>query len=159
MLASRSVCAKDQAPCSPNRDKHGRRVAASHGYPDLNHAHVQSQVLWIDRLVESSSSKNVSLYTIHKSNKQFDWNGSGTKTGQACRYALRWFFFLSIYYLSYHCSEWVRKQWNKKETAMCQPYHFRSDFLRNIISDQMRRSRSHGGLRVFGWPNEQPIPR
>jgi hypothetical protein len=76
--------------------------------------HVQSQVLWIDRLVESSSSKNVSLYTIHKSNKQFDWNRSGTKTGQAYRYALRWFFFLYIIYLIIVVSECVSNGTKRK---------------------------------------------
>lgn len=39
---------EDQASCSPNWDKHGRRVAASHGYHDLDHARPESGAL-VDR--------------------------------------------------------------------------------------------------------------
>ena len=54
---------------------------------------------------------------IHKSNKQLDWNGSGTKTGQACRYCFYAVFLVHIIYLIIVVSECVSNG-KKKQTNL-----------------------------------------
>lgn len=55
-------------------------------------------------------------------------------TGVPIYIPLRWIF---LYHSSYHCTEWVRKQWNqKKNKGNCQsaqPYRFGSDETRRDV--------------------------
>lgn len=133
-----SVCAEGRpGPCSPNRDKHGRRVAASHGYPNwITHVH-SARLLWIDRLVESSSSKKKKKKFWFTGQTSSCWIGMRVAqegTGVPIYIPLRWIF---LYHSSYHCTEWVRKQWNqKKNKGNCQsaqPYRFGSDETRRDV--------------------------
>jgi hypothetical protein len=65
-------------------------------------------------------------------------------TGVPIYIPLRWIF---LYHSSYHCTEWVRKQWNQKKKTKGI-----ANRPNRIVSDQMRRDETctgSGGSRVW----------
>lgn len=131
-----SVCAEGRpGPCSPNRDKHGRRVAASHGYPNwITHVHSVRVALESGSIVSSShrlaKEKKMFWFTGQTSSCWIGMRVAQEGTGVPIYIPLRWIF---LYHSSYHCTEWVRKQWNQKtkqnkgNCQSAQPYRFGSD--------------------------------